>query len=111
MTSAKHTDGEWMWDAEIVPPDGPERYADIHVGDTIIAHFNDQIPEGRANARLIAAAPDLLEACRALDASWTESFPDGPEGECRHGLGQIGDEHRALWKQARAAIAKATEAG
>jgi len=60
-----HTPGPWEWDAGIIPPDGPERYADIYADDEIIiASFNDQIPEGRANARLIAAAPDLLKAAK-----------------------------------------------
>lgn len=67
LDAVGHTPGPWGWDAGIVPPDGPERYADIYVDgdDTIIARFNDQIPEGRANARLIAAAPDLLVAAKA----------------------------------------------
>ena len=62
---AKHTPGPWEYDYGIVPPDGPEKYSDIYViGDDrepiIIAEFNNCIPEGLANARLIAAAPDLL---------------------------------------------------
>lgn len=62
----KHTPGPWSFDYGTVPPDGPGTYADIYVdgGDTIIAHFNNQIPEGLANARLIAAAPALLKALR-----------------------------------------------
>lgn len=68
---ATHTPGPWEWDAGVVPPDGPGRYADIYVdgGETIIASFNDAIPEGRANARLIAAAPTLL----AFHDAWVES--------------------------------------
>jgi len=68
--AAKHTPGPWEWDCGIIPPDGPGRYADIYKdgGDLIIATFNDQIAEGHANARLIAAAPDLLEALKLADA-------------------------------------------
>lgn len=62
------TAGKWDWDAGLVPPDGPERYADIYAGETIIANFNDAIPEGRANARLIALMrthlPTLIEAVK-----------------------------------------------
>lgn len=62
------TAGKWDWDAGLVPPDGPERYADIYAGETIIANFNDAIPEGRANARLIALMrthlPALIEAVK-----------------------------------------------
>lgn len=60
-----------------------------------------------ANARLIAAAPTLLEFAVALDASWTETFPDGPES-AGEGVVQMGEEHRALWLQCRQAISAAT---
>jgi hypothetical protein len=93
MMETKHTPGPWYWDAGIVPPDGPETYADIYVdgGDTIIAGFNDFIPEGRANARLLSAAPDLLAALQTA-LVWLEY--DG-----RYDVQGI-----------RAAIAKATSA-
>lgn len=59
---------------------------------------------------VLAAAPDLLAFAVELDASWTESFPDGPDGPCEvfGGIGRLGDDHRALWQQCRAAIRKAT---
>ena len=58
-----HTPGPWSFDYGTVPPDGPGTYADIYVdgGDTIIAHFNNQIVEGRATARLIAASPTMYD--------------------------------------------------
>lgn len=60
-----HTSGPWMWDAGVIPPDGPGKYADIYVLDVdrepiILAEFNDSLPEGRANACLMAASPELL---------------------------------------------------
>lgn len=77
---SKHTPGPWGWDAGIVPPDGPERYADIYAddGDTIVANFNALIPEGEANARLIAAAPDLLARLKGVLPliEWAESVVD-----------------------------------
>ena len=95
---SKHSPGPWECDAGIIPPDGPERYADIYTdgGDLIIARFNDLIPEGRANGRLIAAAPELLEALKTLaDEAWRNA-------------GCMPDEafHDAI-AEARAAIAKA----
>ena len=51
-----------------------------------------------ANARLIAAAPDLLEALQAITAGVIE------------GLNSEGDYMHARVKEARAAIAKATSA-
>lgn len=68
----KHTPGPWEWDSGMVPPDGPGRYSDIYVegGDKIIAEVNEFLEispeEGRANALLIKAAPDLLNALREL---------------------------------------------
>lgn len=68
VIAAQHTPGPWEWDCGVIPPDGPDRYADIYKdgGELIIATFNDAIPEGRANASLIAAAPDLLAALREI---------------------------------------------
>jgi hypothetical protein len=65
--------------------------------------------EQEANARLIAAAPDLLDFAKAIDASWTEYHPSGPYGYTTTlcGLGNLSEETIALWKAARAAIAKA----
>lgn len=94
--TAKHTPGPWTWD------DGsPWIYREIN-GATVarvaednghmVAEYRKPMPMS-ANARLIAAAPDLLEACRAA-LEWL--------GECHKGTHQaeIADELRA-------AIAKA----
>ena len=51
--------------------------------------------EGTANARLIAAAPDLLEAC---------------QGMVKVGKGYNEEECKQLWQQVLAAITKATTA-
>ena len=67
---AKHTPGPWDYDYGLVPPDGPERYCEVTKdgGNLIIARVNDCFneKEGHANARLIAAAPMLLEACERM---------------------------------------------
>lgn len=54
-----------------------------------------EVVHGEANARLIAAAPDLLEALQVLDALWCENESGGL------------DFSLAI-DRARAAIAKAT---
>lgn len=56
--TAKHTSGPWMIRAE--------RYRFIHVYAHVggIAHLDTIDAEGAANARLIAAAPDMLEALK-----------------------------------------------
>ena len=116
----KHTPGPWRheWLTKV---EAPRRFADepnvwpiliYRAGGTgqgseiaTINHDPDVDPEDRpseeafANARLIAAAPDLLEACEAVVAA---KVADGPWS--LHPCGQL---YQAIAK-ARAAIAKAT---
>ena len=105
--SAKHTPGPWL--AIELPPYGPEeplRYAIVCKADPINTKANDIAAvwlrggeeKTAANARLISAAPELLEACKNLlgyGENWPASFTSH---DC--------------WKRdaasARAAIAKAT---
>jgi hypothetical protein len=78
MSETKFTPGPWEWDSGLIPPDGPGRYADVYVdgGDKIIASFNEMREfspaEGRANAHLIAAAPDLYAAAKASVEAYDE---------------------------------------
>lgn len=61
--TAKHTPGPWRWHDELILAGGNER-----IGLRVIAeapggfHFDTEA-EKEANARRIAAAPDLLAAC------------------------------------------------
>jgi hypothetical protein len=65
------------------------------------------------DARLIAAAPDLLAACEALIA-WGDDLPDEYVGQCgicgRHGLYIEDHEDGCPYPLAILAIRKATEA-
>lgn len=86
------------------------------IENTAIAEINDlddseddSQPLNEANARLIAAAPDMLAALQKIDADWAETFPDGPDGNRDwHGLGKLSDETAEVWRSIRAAIARAT---
>jgi hypothetical protein len=69
-TPAKHTRGPWSIEAV-------KDY--LRMLDTGI---DSGAPESIANARLIAAAPDLLEACKEL-VKHLDSLPDDTE-KCRH---------------------------
>lgn len=58
---AKHTPGEWVSDGVLVDVDGKMI---AHCGDLVI-DGDGTLPEAEANARLIAASPQLLGACEA----------------------------------------------
>ena len=98
MSGGKHTKAPW----EVLDYNGVFCRICSGKGRRIIA----TVPLGTpANARLIAAAPDLLAALKALDAYWCEMLPDGPPADdADHWLHA---DSRAVWRTARAAIAKA----
>ena len=93
---SKHTPGPWKHTymprlSVIHGPNGE------HVADTG-AWRDDEHPEMRANAHLIAAAPDLLEALELLHDE-TRDYVE---------INSLGDPwHNRSMKMARAAIAKA----
>ncbi len=100
----RYTPGPWDYDMDyIVAPDPDGRHPDIYIAE--IAHSDD---EGRiaspqqqdANRRLIAAAPELLEA---LDYLLEQTV----DMDLKYGIGLSEGEEDARTK-ALAAIAKAT---
>lgn len=81
----KHTKGPWHADVRL---SGSENDRGWRVGGddgTFVADVSpiikndrgDASEEGKANASLIAAAPDLLEACKGLLKFFDEQFPMG----------------------------------
>lgn len=110
-SAAAHTPGPWDWDSNVIPPDGPDRYAVITAadGDIVIASYNEMREfsptEGEANARLIAAAPDMAKDGTALLMALAKILPS------EVAIVHASVEWRALYQHAhafRAAIAKAT---
>jgi hypothetical protein len=90
----KHTPGPWRVDiADTVKGPNGERVAD--------AWIHEAIEVSEANARLIAAAPDLLAACESL-SDWLE-YTMGAQSSVTNR-----NELRAQVESARAAIARAT---
>ena len=71
MTDTKHTPGPWVWDSHYDDL-RPLWYSEMSQGFGYLSWDNDETRE--ANAHLIAAAPDLLEALEAIVATW-----DGPK--------------------------------
>jgi hypothetical protein len=73
-TEAKHTQGPWI---AIKAPHGPIDIFDANDRD-VVTVYGGGVPEDReANARLIAAAPDLLEVVEAFEAFYPSGInPD-----------------------------------
>jgi len=108
--NTKHTPGPWHV-GDLAAPNLAGRNALVYapsgyaVADAKIFHCKFGVPEMEANARLIAAAPDLLEALEAIrariDGEW-----DNPALVKFGGLRDTKEDIHAL---ATEAIAKATE--
>ena len=93
--TATHTPGPWTIDRYAGEPDNYAYFQAPHWGNFAQAVVrmegdNEDCPIGLANARLIAAAPELLAALQACLAVPNKNRPD------------------YIWDDARAAIAKAT---
>lgn len=83
MSEAKHTPGPWIADggyissATAIKSNGaPVHVADPYVDESLLASS-----EVDANARLIAAAPQLLAACKMMDKWIERDLSDDPELE------------------------------
>jgi peroxiredoxin len=95
----KHTPGPWTA-KEALQYKGIGWSSSIHANDEFLTDsWGDTKQQAEANARLIAAAPDLLKALQWL----LEDADD--RGEIRDDDGELYDD----WKNAIAAIKKAQE--
>lgn len=77
---AEHTRGPWKWKSD---KNG------VRVGaepDLMIAELSVQADETEANARLIAAAPDLLKAGMFIRRALRTDYVDHLEGKAREYL-------------------------
>lgn len=122
MSEFKHTPGDWIASGHEVWATRPIRFNLTTAGTPLIATvaMHDDCEGGfpyEANVHLIAAAPDLLEACQTF-AEWLRREEDGFPAETRFNTA----EGEAKWRewfdenlricdlaqtQANAAIAKA----
>jgi hypothetical protein len=71
-----HTPGPWMFDGEtdddVIEITAEARFGKVAIACIEIGFINEFDDEQRANARLIAAAPTLLEALRELVQTETD---------------------------------------
>ncbi len=103
---SKHTPGPWYATGKLT------RYVEARIDGGLIQEVaacgptkadGGYGPQQEANARLIAAAPDLLEALKELSRSFIGTYSDDQRSD-----DEI-NNHREHWERmARAAIAKAT---
>lgn len=90
---SKHTPGPWMYETR--PDSGGGDRPVVVAGADLVAAVSRA--NGGANARLIAAAPDLLAALKDLAEWWSNWMPDDAHA----------DGGRVVLDVARAAITKA----
>lgn len=102
---SKHTPGPWTFyddRADTIPR------IEVQAMGRTIARTYMKDDQALCDARLIAAAPDLKALAVALDNFWTADFPGGPDAPIdANGHFRLSDDTIALWRQCRAAIAKA----
>lgn len=112
MGETKHTPGPWDLCEAHPCSHGARVLAGCRIIATVVGGIGRRATKsGRANARLIAAAPDLLEALRAVEWSGESHDEDGdPVDACPWCGSVVGDAHDAKCKVA-AAIAKAEGRG
>ncbi|MDP3627121.1 MAG: hypothetical protein Q8S12_11015 [Hydrogenophaga sp.] len=101
--TAQHTPGPWHWESDEVKgdPTGRVRYQVVALGKTVTRVYYSSYEGGQTNAeadaRLIAAAPDLLAALvNLLNDTQHAEHPDCEDGPCPV-------------REARAATQKATQ--
>jgi len=109
-TTTKHTAGPWHYGEafQILKGDTPCEFRGIgngavHIGYASITGAVPD-PEAEANARLIAAAPELLEAC---EAALEYLNRNRPKGNIRDNFTALNEHENGVVKPLRAAIAKA----
>lgn len=105
MAEAKHTPGPWFIPRANFPTGSAGTSVWALGGDVLIAESPSKslsLEGRRANARLIATAPELLEALQDVLDEWVRDLIDAGEEDV---------EERAYVKFARAAIAKAKATG
>lgn len=116
MTKAAHTSGPWF----AGPPISGWRDVGVRTGNRLLAIVTDQGCDDddvvEANARLIAAAPDLLDAARTglrWIEGWMEArqYPETAEEWCSLHDECEPDSVYAQRDRVRAAIAKAEGGG
>ena len=101
---SNHTPGPWLFDEESEAITTNDRVASskTQIATVELGWAEPFESEQIANARLIAAAPELLAELITMTDAYTEAMKDAGVSHC--------PEAFVIVRSARAAIAKATEA-
>jgi hypothetical protein len=98
MAEGKHTPGPWYISKKggsfcvDAPLEGEEPGdTDYRIAKTYASPFSPAPAQSAANARLIAAAPDLLAACQRVLAGHGPDRPSGPSSHADCGRRSQGD--------------------
>ena len=98
----KHTEGTWITkDGQIYPQETGKTLA-------LIPYFDKDDKEQEANARLIAAAPDMLKVCTDLLDAFVHKENDKKGNQTRTDIFKYCPEFGEIAVAARYAIRKAT---
>jgi hypothetical protein len=76
---ATHTPGPWQIE-DCTPGESTGLRFEVGTKDSVIARTTDGWKEAHANARLIAAAPELLEQCKLFEKVLTHLINSGDSG-------------------------------
>ena len=76
---ATHTPGPWQIE-DCTPGESTGLRFEVGTKDSVIARTTDGWKEARANARLIAAAPELLAQCKEFEKCLTHLINSGDSG-------------------------------
>ena len=111
IPSAGHTPGPWV-SVDRNPSSGLDIRGGCHHYPIarVTSYWNGPGPretEALANCDLIAAAPELLEVVKRLDALWLEDWEPPHADKAQQEPRILAEECLDIWRDARAAIAKA----
>ncbi len=107
MNKEQHTKTPWIKDKRgaLRGADGSE-IAVWNLG--LVGVQRSDISEGNSEfiLRAVNSHDALIEALEALNDSWLETFPDGPDTKLRDGC-SIHEDTLKIWRLAQAALAQA----
>jgi len=98
-TPKQNTPGPWRVSAAPLTPDVSTRWIEVYSvdpEDDVASVTGGNLKAAQANARLIAAAPDLLAALEALTEVARKHLPQGADHDGLNNCGIIANANKAI---------------